>query len=279
MSEPADKYATHHATDSFDAACPVTLDEPTQALLDHLYWMTDTPVRAIAERLGLTGRSVSSLVTPFPAGFRCYRCRTEHHHTSRSRRAEASAERRWPRPVTCTTCGARRRSPSAAMRAGGLPTERSVIAVRHHQDLEIDDCVEALARIGKGWDEHSMITLHDGAEAIALGAALAGFPPGTLAIPSLRDLGASQGERLQTLWAVTRYGWRVVTARDALVSHSVTSWDLDHAHDDSWESSRWHHESEPTIDGSLLDRLLHETSSAGGFGSVVYLDQRRTRRS
>jgi hypothetical protein len=78
-----------------------------------------------------------------------------------------------------------------AVRAGGLPTERSVIAVRHLQDLEIDACVEALARIGKGWDEHSMITLHDGAEAIALGAALTGFPPGTLAIPSLRDLGAS----------------------------------------------------------------------------------------
>ena len=278
MSEPADKYATHHATDCFDAACPVALDEPTQAQLDHLYWMTDTPVREIAGQLGLTGRSVSPLVTPLPAGFRCYRCRTEHRHTSRSGRAEASAERRWPRPVTCNTCGARRQPPSAAVLAGGLPTGRCVIAVRNLQDLEIDACVEALARIGKGWDEHSMITLHDGAEAIALGAALAGFPPGTLAIPSLRDLGASQAERLQTLWAVTRYGWRVVTAHDAQISHSVTSWDLDHAHDDSWESSRWHHESETAFDGSLLERLLHDTSS-GGLGSVVYLDQRRSGRS
>jgi hypothetical protein len=278
MSEPAGKYTTNHPTDSVGAACPVALDEPTQAQLDHLYWTTDTPVREIARQLGLAGRSVCSLVTPLPAGFRCYRCRTEHHHTSRSGRAECSAERRWPRPVTCTTCGERRRPPSAAVLAGGLPTERSVIAVRNLQDLEIDACVEALARIGKGWDEHSLIMLHDCAEAIALGAALAGFPPGTLAIPSLRDLGASQAERLQTLWAITRYGWRVVTAHDAQVSHSVTRWDLDHAHDDSWESSRWHHESEPAIDGSLLERLLRDTSSAGGFGSVVYLDQRRTGR-
>jgi hypothetical protein len=126
MSEPADKYATRHATVCYEAAYPVALDEPTQAQLDHLYWMTDTPVRAIAERLDLTGRSVSSLVTPLPAGFRCHRCRTEHHYTSRSSRAEASAERRWPRPVTRATCGARRRSPSVAVRAGGLPTERSV---------------------------------------------------------------------------------------------------------------------------------------------------------
>lgn len=276
MSEPAHKYAPHQTTDAADAACPVALDEPTQAQLDHLYWMTNTPVRDIVEQLGLAGRSVSSVVSPLPAGFRCYRCRTEHCYTSRSGRSESNAERRWQRTVTCATCGERRRPPSAAVLAGELPAERSVIAVRNRHDLEIDSCVEALARIGKGWDEHSMIMLHDGAEAIALGAALAAFPPGTLAIPSLRDLGASQAECLQTLWAVTRYGWRVVTAHDVQVSHTLTRWDLDHAHDDSWECSRWHHESEPPIDGPLLERLLDATGSAGGFGSVAYLDQRRT---
>jgi hypothetical protein len=94
---------------------------------------------------------------------------------------------------------------------------------------------------------------------------------------AVTDLGASQAERLQTLWAVTRFGWRVVTAHDALVSHSVTSWDLDHADDASWESSRWHRESALALDGSLLERLLEATSSGGGFASVVHLDERRTR--
>jgi hypothetical protein len=49
---------------------------------------------------------------------------------------------------------------------------RSVIAVTGRQRDQIDSGVEALARIGKGWDEQSLIMLHDGAEAIALGAAL-----------------------------------------------------------------------------------------------------------
>ena len=93
----------------------------------------------------------------------------------------------------------------------------------------------------------------------------------------MRDLGASQAERLQTLWAVTHFGWRVVTAHDALMSHSVTSWDLDHADDDRRESSRWHCESALAVDGSLFERLLEATSSGGGFGSVVHLDERSTR--
>ena len=274
MSQPVDKYATHHTTDFADAACSVALDEPTQAQLDHLYWMTDTPVREIAGQLGLAGRSVSSLVTPSPAGFRCYRCRSEHHHTSRNGRAESKAERRWPRPVTCTTCGERRRPPSAAVLAGGLSTERCVIAVRNLQDLEIDACVEALARIGKGWDERSLIMLLAGSEADALGAALAIYPPGTLAIPSLRELGISQADRLQTLWAITRYGWRVITANDIRVSHSVTKWDLEHACDDRWECSRWHQEAALPIGDPLLDRLLDETGTFGA--DVVHLDHRRT---
>jgi len=272
MSEPANHDATDADTSTLGA---MVLDGPAQAQLDHLYWMTDTPVREIARQLGLARRSINSLVTSWPAGFHCYRCETEHHFTSRSGRAGADVERRWPLPVTCTTCGDRRLPPSAAVRVGGLPTERAVIAVRGRQDLQIDACIEALARIGRGWDQRSLIMLDDDAEAIALGAALAAFPPGTLAIPSLRDLGASQADRLQTLWSVTRYGWRVVTAHDAQLSHSVTKWDLDHADDDSWERSRWHRESELVIDRPLLPRLLDETRSADGFGSVVHLDERR----
>lgn len=271
MSEPAFNYADYRCA---NAAREVVLDEPSQARLDHLYWMTDTPVRVIVKQLGLSGRSVSSLVTPRPAGFRCYRCRTEFHHSSRTARS-AGTERRWSRAVTCGTCGERRLTPQAAPGRADLPTERVVIAVRSRHGFEIDSCVEALSRIGKGWNERSLIMLGDGAEAIALGVALAAYPPGTLAIPSFVDLGASQAERLQTLWAITRCGWRVVTAHDTQVSHSVTRWDLDCAGDDGWESSRWHRETELPILAPFLDRLLEATVTRHNDASKMVLVDRR----
>lgn len=270
MSEPAFNYTGYH---SANAARAAVLDQLSQARLDHLYWMTDTPVRVIVEQMGLSGRSVSSLVTPLPAGFRCYRCRTEFHHSSRAARS-AGTERRWSRSVTCGTCGEQRMTPQAAPGGVDLPTQRVVIAVRSRHGFEIDSCVEALNRIGKGWDERSLIMLTDGAEAIALGAALAAYPPGVLAMPSLGDLGASQAERLQTLWAITRFGWRVVTAHDMQVSHSVTKWDLDRAGDDAWESSRWHRETELPIQAPFLDRLLAATVSQHNDASKMVLVDR-----
>jgi hypothetical protein len=230
------------------------LDPFTQARLDRLYWETDIPVRAIAAELGIDG-TVSQLVTPKPAGFHCYLCGTEFVQTSRSARNPNLM-------VTCRVCRNRRTPPGArgAVDPLSLPLGRAVIAVRASDTDEIDSCVYALGRVGIGWDGRSLVVVHPDTGAQALGAALAVFERGTLAIPSLRDLGDTQSDRLQTLWAVTRAGWRVIAAHNCTIEHGIDHWDLRHLEDSVYEPDSWHHESAMPIRSPLLARLLDETS-------------------
>jgi hypothetical protein len=231
-----------------------SLDQFTQARLDQLYWETNTPVRAIASELGIEG-SISPLVTPRPAGFRCYLCGTEFVQTSRTGRNPNLM-------ATCRVCGNRRRPPGArgTIDPSSLPVGRAVIAVRSNDDYGIDSCVHALARLGVSWDGRSLIVLWPNAGASALGAALAAFERGTLAIPSLRDLGVTQSDRMQTLWAVTRAGWRVIAAHNCTIEHGIDDWDMRHLDEIGYEPEIWHHESALPIRSSLLARLLEETS-------------------
>jgi hypothetical protein len=229
------------------------LDAFTQARLDRLYWETGTPVRAIAAELHISG-SLSQLITPRPAGFHCYMCRTEFVQSSRSARNPNLR-------VTCRVCGARRTPPGArsAIDTTGLSVGRAVIAVHSSDTDSVDSCVYALARVGIRWDERSLVVLQPDAGAHALGAALAMFPRGTLAIPSLRDLGSTQTDRLQTLWAITRAGWRVIAAHNCTIEHGIDHWDIRHLDDDGYEPDIWGRESALPIRSPLLARLLDET--------------------
>jgi hypothetical protein len=230
------------------------LDPFTQARLDQLYWETDTPVRAIAAELHIKG-TVSKLATPRPAGFHCYMCASEFTETSRSGRNPNLR-------VQCAVCGTRRTPPGArgTIDLGLIPVARAVIAVPSTDVDGVDSCVHALARVELRWDERSLIVMQPGAGAHALGAALAGFERGTLAIPSLRDLGSTQADRLQTLWAVTRAGWRVIAAHNCSIEHGIDHWDMRHLDEDDYEPDIWHHESALPIRSSLLARVLDETS-------------------
>jgi hypothetical protein len=230
------------------------LDPFTQGRLDRLYWETDLPVRAIRAELGIDG-TINQFVTPRLAGFDCYLCRTEFVQISRSARNPN-------RKVACRVCGTRRTPPGArdAIDPSSLSAGRAVIAVKASATDDIDSCVYALARVGIGWDGRSLVVQQADAGAHALGAALAMFPLGTLAIPSLRDLGGTQSDRLQTLWAVTRAGWRVIAAHNCTIEHGLDHWDMRHLDDDGYEPDIWHQESVLPIRSSLLARLLDETS-------------------
>ena len=78
--------------------------------------------------------------------------------------------------------------------------------------------------------------------------ALASFDPGVVAVHALTDLAATQTERLQVLFTLTRMRWRVVAATDVHIAEPVTGRRLDgladETEDDGWVSgydgrSRW----------------------------------------
>lgn len=80
---------------------------------------------------------------------------------------------------------------------------------------DIDRCIAALAAAGIAWDERSLVVVPpcDGSGDDVL-TALHGHDPGVLAVVDLRTLAATQTERLQVLFQLTRAGWRVVSGRD-----------------------------------------------------------------
>lgn len=209
--------------------------------LDHLYWNTDLRVAEIAERLGLPSPQLSLYTTPQPAGVQCYLCHADLAFTSRAQR---NGQR-----LRCRTCGCSRRHPDADLRHAArerieqwqvLPANGSVILVRqchHNLGLAIESCLDALARAGRGWDQRSIALLTDAdRNPDAVVSALEEFDAGVLAVTSLCDLGATQTERLQTLFRVTNQGWWVVAANDVQMQHRITSYDLELRHDEGIDS-------------------------------------------
>ena len=187
------------------------------AELDRLYWNTDLTVGDIAELVGLPATGLNRHASPLPADVRCYLCRNELAFTSRSQRSEQR--------VRCYACGCSRRAGTHRhhrsidwrdLRPGG-----SLIVVRqseHDIGYSIEACLDALARGGSGWDEESIVVLTDTQHnADDIVAAVNEFKPGILAIPSLRDLGSTQTECLQTLFRLTQQCWRVVSGSDVEV--------------------------------------------------------------
>ncbi len=231
--------------------------------LDHLYWNTDLPVAEIAERIGLPANQLSLYATPQPAGVQCYLCHADLAFTSRSQR---NGQR-----LRCRTCACTRRHPDADRRHAArhqaerwqeLPAKGSVILVRHGHDVghAVENCLDALARAGRGWDQRSIVLLTDADRSPdAVVAALEEFEAGVLAVSSLCDLGATQTERLQVLFRVTNEGWWVVAGSDAEMQHRVTSYDLELREHD--EDSEWPGDYMNDYERPFADRLINATAS------------------
>jgi hypothetical protein len=132
----------------------------------------------------------------------------------------------------------------------------------HNVGLAIESCLEALARAGRGWDQHSIVLLSDADRSPdALLAALEKFNAGVLAVTSLCDLGATQTERLQTLFRVTTQGWWVVAANDVQMQHRITSYDLELSEDH--DESEWPEDHGLTggFERPFAERLVNATAS------------------
>lgn len=180
--------------------------------LDELYWHSDLPIAVIADRLGVPARGMHTVVTPLAAGVCCYRCDAALTYASRSSRSD-----HWLR---CTSCGTRRRNPAGphARSEATRPTAvGGTILVREDRDIgpSIEACIDVLARAGLAWDHRSLAilgrTAGDGGDVID---ELRASGPGTLAVPSLQELGGTQTERLQALFVLTTMRWRVLAASD-----------------------------------------------------------------
>lgn len=197
---------------SFPVPSPSPVATPGD--LDHLYWHTDTPVRAIAAALALPARGLHRMVAPLAAGVSCRWCHAALAFTSRSGRSE-------PR-LTCSSCGATRINPldrralppRRPLMVGGLIVVRAAgSGARWDPGFDIDRCVGALAAAGTRWDEEALVVLapsdDDGGD---VEAAITDRTPGVLAVPDIGVLAATQAERLQTLFRLTSGGWRVVSA-------------------------------------------------------------------
>jgi hypothetical protein len=194
-----------------------------EADLDDLYWNTNLPIAAIAERCGIPASRLHLRVTPIDAGLACYRCRTAVTYTSRSTRDAAR-----PR---CPRCGCSRIDPARArLAAPGAPDGLRLVrqpvlggVVVVHDDgrdigRTIDACAEALADAGVTWTGELVRVTDVGLVAPAVVRALAALTPGVVAVPTLGALGTSQAERLQVLFTLTSRGWRVISADDVEVA-------------------------------------------------------------
>ncbi len=121
-------------------------------------------------------------------------------------------------------------------------------------------------------------------------AAVNEFKPGILAIPSLRDLGSTQTECLQTLFRLTQQCWRVVSGSDVQVRTPIDAngirraasddapFDPDSFDPDSFERGSFdpdwfervlideHRFGRP---GPLSDRLINATARSAHRGTIT----------
>ncbi|MET0325532.1 MAG: hypothetical protein ABW219_09940 [Ilumatobacteraceae bacterium] len=247
-------------------------EHPNQSEIDRLYWETDVHVADAATALGLPARSMHQYVTPLPAGVRCYRCSTDLSFTSRTQR---DGQR-----LRCGRCGCSRRNPNPKHQprhrdgASDLAlVGQSVIVVREggrELGMAIEACIEALATGGEAWDGSSLIVVpeHD-RRPEAVVRALGSFDPGVVAVHALTDLAATQTERLQVLFTLTRMRWRVVAASDVHIAEPVTERRLDGLADETDEDG-W----VTGYDGyarrvgpqPLSQRLINATAERWGMG-------------
>jgi len=248
-------------------------EHPHQSEIDRLYWATDVPVAEAALALGLPARSLHQHATPVPAGVPCYRCGAALTFTSRTQR---DGQR-----LRCDRCGCSRRNPNPRHRPRDPdgPSDlalvgRSVIVVREggrELGMAIEACIDALATGGEAWDGSSLIVVpeHD-RRPEAVVRALGSFDPGVVAVHALTDLAATQTERLQVLFTLTRMRWRVVAASDVHLDEPITGRRLDgladETDDDGWVTgydgrSRW------IGPQPLSQRLINATARRWGVGS------------
>jgi hypothetical protein len=126
---------------------------------------------------------------------------------------------------------------------------------------DVESCVNALAEAGVDWGGDLVLVAARSNDAGGDFVRAAGVrPPGVLAVPSLVELGATQSERLQALFSLTRMRWRVITAASTHVRwpcRSITAADLDELDD------------EPPYPGELgfVSRLVDATVSWRGWVS------------
>lgn len=255
---------------------PIPFD---QAELDRLYWDDSGTVKVadIAALFGVPASKIAKLATPKATAVRCLVCGA---HAAVRSRSQLGAE--W---IDCAGCGAacrQRESRSAEyrrqQRADVSPPLHSVgvstALVRRrpgvsHRDVGFDahDAIDALRRLGRPIDPDGLVTVLETTDGIdQIREALSEHQPAVLGVSSLRVLGQSQTEALQNLFSLTRDGWRLVSASDIEVTHSVRfaemnalSWGEHRVRDD-----RWQDESEYDMAGEMCfgDRLINATAQS-----------------
>jgi hypothetical protein len=173
--------------------------------LDQLYWHSDLPIAEVAARCGYPSAHLHRHATPLDAGLACYRCAASLAYTSRSQRDSGRLRCR----CGCTRAP-RRPRPDGSVPAvvGGV-----VLAVRSDRDpgWAIDRAADALADAGIAWGGELLLVDGTAPDVVR---AVSSLEPDVLAVRSLCDLGATQPERLQVLFALTRMRWRVLAAMD-----------------------------------------------------------------
>jgi hypothetical protein len=176
--------------------------------LDQLYWHSDLPIAEVAARCGHPPAHLHRHATPLDAGLACYRCAAPLAYTSRSQRDGGRLRCR---------CGCTR-SPRRPLLDGSAPgvVGGVVLAVRSDRDpgWGIERSVDALAAARISWSGELLLVDGTAPDVVR---AVSSMEPDVLALRSLRDLGATQTERLQVLFTLTRMRWRVLAAMDLQV--------------------------------------------------------------
>jgi hypothetical protein len=234
--------------------------EHSMSELDDLYWHSDLAVTEVAARCGVPAARLHARVAPFDTGLPCYRCGESVGYSSRSQREEGR-----PR---CLLCGCTRRDPAHARpsrwpRAAPSLVGGVVMVCDAGDDIgwDVEACVDVLAKAGIAWGDDLVIVAAGSTDVAGDFLRAAGErPPGVLAVPSLAELGATQSERLQALFGLTRMRWRVLTAGSIHVcrpSRPITAGDLDELDD------------EPRYPGELgfVSRLVDATANRRGWVS------------
>jgi hypothetical protein len=195
--------------------------------LDQLYWHSDLPIAEVAAHCGYPPARLHRHVTPLVAGLACYRCSAPLAYSSRSQRATGRLRCR---------CGCTRSDPARRPRhEGSSPTVVGgvVLAVRTDRDpgWGIESSAGALAAAGIAWGGELLLVDGSAPDVVHAVSSLA---PDVLAVRSLGDLGATQTERLQVLFTLTRMRWRVLAATDLHVHRHrpLARFDLDELDDE-----------------------------------------------